>query len=133
MTRIQLIREIRKLKPQLRVTVEFERALFKRGFQDGSRGAYASQKEHWLGWLSEYDGPGFYDRKNAPPQAAKTIYNRIVCPPMLLWLAEASGIEKRTLSKAERAALYGKTFMAQSAAIRRIIPWENIESRLRQK
>ena len=23
---------------------------------------YPNQKEHWLGWLREYDGPGAYDR-----------------------------------------------------------------------
>jgi hypothetical protein len=52
---------------------------------------YRSQKEHWLGWLSEYDGPGYYGRKN-PDRSAEFVYNHINCAPMVLWLGEASGI-----------------------------------------
>jgi hypothetical protein len=24
---------------------------------------YRTQKEHWLGWLREYNGPGYYSRQ----------------------------------------------------------------------
>jgi hypothetical protein len=27
-----------------------------------SKGSFASHKDHWIGWLEEYDGPGYYDR-----------------------------------------------------------------------
>ena len=25
---------------------------------------YRSQEEHWRGWLADYDGPGYYNRKD---------------------------------------------------------------------
>jgi hypothetical protein len=50
---------------------------------------------------------------------------------MLLWLAEASGIPKARLSKAKGAALSAPPkLQAQSAAIRKNIPWKMIEARL---
>jgi hypothetical protein len=50
---------------------------------------------------------------------------------MVLWLAEASGIPKARLSKAKGAALSaGPRLQAQSAAIRKNIPWKMIEARL---
>ncbi len=53
---------------------------------------YRSQREHWIGWLSDYYGPGAYGRKSPPPKEARRVYNRIVCPQMLQWLlAQASG------------------------------------------
>src|SRR5687768_1490863 len=41
---------------------------------------YLTQKEHWLGWLSGYDGPGAYGRKGGPHQDAMFAYNHIVEP-----------------------------------------------------
>jgi hypothetical protein len=50
---------------------------------------------------------------------------------MALWLGEALGIPKRQVAKAKRAALSASSSLpAQSAAIRRIIPWKEIEIRL---
>jgi len=51
---------------------------------------YTTQKEHWLGWLHEYDGPGAYGRIPGKQRDAKFAYNHIVEPKMLLWLIEAS-------------------------------------------
>ena len=65
---------------------------------------------------------------------AEFIYNHIVCAPMVLWLAEASGIPNVRLSKAKEAALSaGPRLQAQSAAIRKIIPWKMIEAHLDQR
>lgn len=48
---------------------------------------YTTQKQHWLGWLSHYHGPGAYGRKpGLPKRAARFASNHIVCAPMLLWL-----------------------------------------------
>jgi hypothetical protein len=128
MNRRELIDAIENLRAKPPMTVAFQRALERRGILDRSN--YTSQKQHWRCWLSEYNGPGFYVR-NKWPQSAKVIYNRIVCPPMLLWLGEASGVDESKVAKAKRAALAGgKTFGAQSAAIRKIIPWEEIETAL---
>jgi hypothetical protein len=50
---------------------------------------------------------------------------------MVLWLAEASGIPKARLSKAKGAALSAPPkLQAQSAVVRKIIPWKMIEARL---
>ena len=125
-----LAREIRKLPESLPITTAFERALKRRGTWGKKPVWYTSQKEHWLGWLSEYHGPGAYGRKNQDG-SAEFAYNHIVCPPMVLWLGEASGIPSSTVSKAKQAALAaGSVLAAQSAVIRRTVPWTLIEQRL---
>jgi hypothetical protein len=103
--------------------------LTRRGIWSRSHVWYTTQKEHWLGWLRGYKGEGFYNRKNWH-RSAEFVYNHIVCPPMVLWLAEASGVPKVKVAEAKGAAISAKTLQAQSAAIRRIIPWEMIEVRL---
>ena len=32
---------------------------------------YKTQKEHWLGWLREYHGPGCYGRQDSTPRNAR--------------------------------------------------------------
>lgn len=91
MTPHRLAAKIRKLREQAPITTRFERILAGRGTWNSGRAWYTSQKEHWLGWLAEYHGPGYYGRKNSD-RSAEVIYNHIACPPMALWLAEASGI-----------------------------------------
>ena len=87
------------------------------------------QKEHWLGWLGGYDGPGAYARKKWDRSAAY-VYNHVVCPPMLFWLAEAAGVPKDTLMRAEDEALAAQPVMpAQCAAIRNEIPWVLVRER----
>lgn len=125
----QLAAKIRKLRETLQITTEFERVLTGRDLWSRNRAWYTTQKEHWLGWLSEYRGSGYYGRKNFR-RSAEFAYNHIVCPPMVLWLAEASGVPKGKVAKAKAVALSSSTLQAQSAAIRRIIPWEMIEVRL---
>lgn len=132
MTPLQLAARIRSLRETVPITTEFERALTRREIWSKNRAWYTTQKEHWLGWLSEYRGSGYYGRKNFH-RSAQFAYNHIVCPPMVLWLAEASGVAKVKVAEAKGAALSAKTLQAQSAAIRRIIPWEMIEDRLDER
>jgi hypothetical protein len=128
MTPRELARAIRKMRAKPPITTEFERSLGET--QSMGRVWYNSQKEHWLGWLSEYDGPGHYGRMNWD-RSAKFVYNHINFPPMVLWLGEASGIPKRTVLEAKRNALSAHpSNAAQCAVIRRIIPWEAIEALL---
>lgn len=115
------------------ITTEFEWVLDKRGIWNLQKFRYASQKEHWLRWLAEYDGPGYYGRKEKHP-SAKFTYNLIVCPPMVLWLGELSGVQRTKVLEAKQAALAAGAFLpALSAAIRKTIPWERIESRLKKQ
>ena len=50
---------------------------------------YRTQKEHWSGWLEEYDGPGAYGRQNKHKRNARFVYNHVVCPGLLLYLIRA--------------------------------------------
>src|SRR5262245_48141469 len=93
----------------------------------GPEAELRDQKEHWIGWLEEYDGPGYYGRKN-PGRSAEFIYNHLHCPPMLLWLAEAAGARKPVLRRAWAAVLAARTSLtSQSAALRSVLPWAEVE------
>jgi hypothetical protein len=133
MTPQQLSRKIRRMREHPPITSGFERALDKCGIWSLRQFKYASQNEHWLRWLAEYDGPGYYGRKQRH-QSAAFVYNHIVCPPMVLWLGEASGFQRTKVLEAKRAALSaGASLPALSSAIRKTIPWEKIESRLKKQ
>jgi hypothetical protein len=64
---------------------------------------YESQKEHWIGWLLGYQGPGAYGRKRHDVSDAKSVYNRLVCPEMLLYLAKGSGVSAKLMREASNA------------------------------
>jgi hypothetical protein len=91
---------------------------------------YLTQKEHWLGWLSEYNGPGAYGRQTRVKRDAKFAYNHIVQPEMLLYLANAAGVDRKLVAAANRAFIKGTTLMQKSSAIRGIIPWETVAAAL---
>lgn len=130
-----LRRAIAKLSPASPITDRFSaqwRALGKRGGRQQEQKAvwYKTQHEHWLGWLREYDGPGAYDRTDWD-RTAEFVYNHIVNPQMLVYLAEASKVDPTLLTKATKRALTGKATMASMcAAIRRVIPWSVVEAAL---
>ena len=106
MTPKSLHRKISKLRVKAPITASYGRALVARGVWDDKGVWYTSQKEHWLGWLSEYDGPGAYNRKSWKGRSAEFVYNHIGCPPMLLWLAEAAGVSKTKVVAAKRRVAY---------------------------
>jgi len=110
------------------LTVTLESALARRRLNDGKRVWYKSQKEHWRGWLLEYDGPGAYGRKTWNGRSAEYVYNHINCAPMVLWLGDACGVSRSKMKAAVRAApKAGSNSSAQCAAIRREVPWTLIE------
>ena len=130
MTSRTLASKIAKLPATLPITTAFERKLRRLRTWGTTSVWYSTQKEHWLGWLKEYGGPGYYARKDWN-RDAEFVYNHIVCPPMVLWLGEASGISPILVRKAKKAALSAKpTLPAQSAAIRRVISWVSIEEKI---
>ena len=55
-----------------------------------SKGGYDTHKDHWIGWLEEYDGPGFYGRSNWKVDA-RAVYQRLNNGHMIVWLNEAAG------------------------------------------
>lgn len=129
MNQNDLLRIIRDLPSDTPVHRELEHAIGI-GVEYG-RAWYSSQQEHWIGWLSSYHLPGAYKRKDNLPQThAKAIYNRLMCPPMVLWLPEAAGVPTPVILAAFEAAFSTSNHATQCAAIRRNIPWEMIEQQL---
>ena len=94
---------------------------------------YTTQKEHWLGWLGEYHGPGAYGRKSDAKRDARYAYNHIVESKMLLWLIEASGVRNGLVISARRACMGASSLQQKSAAIRKHIPWDELEAVLWSK
>ncbi len=99
MTPKQLFKCIRILPEDAPITTALEQSLLRSDGEVQPSGGYASQQQHWLSWLRDYDGPGYYGRKSWERTAA-FVYNHIVCPPMVLWLCEASGVPRPILEKA---------------------------------
>lgn len=92
---------------------------------------YSSQKEHWLGWLIEYDGLGAYGRQTGKARDARYAYNHIQCAPMLFWLAEALDVGDQELDSAFEAVLAApRRNASQCAALRKVIPWEALAPKL---
>lgn len=131
MTPRQLRRHIKRLDPATPRHIELEIALAE-GVGFGAW--YSSQKEHWLGWLAEYDGPGAYGRQTGKFRNARYVYNHIQCAPMLLWLAEASDVEEKAIEAAFDAVLAApKRNATQCSVLRQVIPWSVIASKLEEK
>jgi hypothetical protein len=83
----------------------------------------------WLGWLSEYNTSGPYNRIPSMNRTASYAYNHLLAPRWLLWVASAAKVSP-TLIKAARAAV--KTVTAKSPAglqaaraamVRKHVPW----------
>ena len=93
---------------------------------------YKSQKDHWLRWLGDYDGPGFYNRKTHSGRDAKYIYNHIMCSPMVLYLPEALGVSQALIKKAFSEVIKAKdpSMAKQCGIIRKSIPFELVEKEL---
>lgn len=91
---------------------------------------YESQKEHWVGWLFHYNSPGGYNRKMTRGRDAKFVYNHIVCPGLLTYLADASGVSRRLVKEAKRIGQSVKTEMQRAGEIRHIIPWSIVHKAL---
>jgi hypothetical protein len=131
MTPRLLCRKIKKLRVGAPITESYARALVARGIWSDEGIWYTTQKEHWLGWLTEYDSPGAYGRKTVSGRSGEFVYNHINCPPMLLWLAEAAGVSRRNVLAAKRSALAARRSRGtHCAAIRKAIPWPMVEERL---
>lgn len=88
---------------------------------------YKTQKEHWLGWLRSYHGPGAYGRRPETKRDAEYVYNHIVEVEMLLWLIDAAGVEPGLVLAARRSAVQAKALASKSAAVRKHVPWVEVE------
>jgi len=75
-------------------------------------------------WFSQAEGPGAYGRRKA--QTAGQTYNRLLCPPALLWIGEALGEDTEVIRAAANTAWAQKHLAAQCATIRRHVPWVTV-------
>lgn len=87
---------------------------------------YKTQKEHWLGWLNNYDGPGGYGRQPGKQRDARYVYNHVVDPYLLLYLFDALDLPPDVIAYVELACERGKTLMEKSGFIRKIVPWSAV-------
>jgi hypothetical protein len=125
---------IAHLSPESPITDRFSEQRLALGRKKGAQQEqknpwYFTQHEHWLGWLREQDGPGYYGRKNWN-RSAEFVYNHINNPKMLIYLAEAAGIRKSVVHKAVRSALACRTMAAMTGTIRVLLPWPLVERAL---
>lgn len=95
------------------------------------KSGYDTHKDHWLGWLSEYNNSdgGYYGRSDTTIRDARTVYQRIGCGEMLIWLAEAAGespVAIRMTINAIGDRDSGRTTHAQAKIVRSRHPWERL-------
>jgi hypothetical protein len=98
---------------------------------------YTSHKEHWQGWLWEYDGPGGYNRRvPKQPRSQAYIFSHLHNAPMMLWLAEAAGVNPALIEKADRVMRRlaiepsPSSAVRDAAAFRKVIGWHLVASAL---
>jgi hypothetical protein len=93
-----------------------------------------ARREHWIGWLSEYDEAGYYNRQPGKNRSARFSYNQMTSPEMLLWLIQAAGVKEELIKLAELDCNRVINKKSKSGAIRKHVPWEVLERALwRQK
>src|SRR5450631_1146170 len=56
---------------------------------------YETFEKQWIGWLKEYDGPGYYGRANGKHDA-RWVYQHLNNGNMIAWLNEAAGESQST-------------------------------------
>jgi hypothetical protein len=99
-----------------------------------SRTWYKTQKEHWIGWLSEYDTPGAYGRKCCQNRDAKFAYNHTMCPEMLLYLIKAIPVSSELIETVEKEYKNEANWTSLPkivGAIRKIVPWQVISQTIK--
>ncbi|MGV9663782.1 hypothetical protein [Nocardia niigatensis] len=115
---------VERLPARQPITDAYERA------HPGRQSKWESQRDHLKGWLTDFDGPGYYGRKN-PGRDARFFYTHFKCAPGLLWLAEALGEDPVRLQEAvAQVELAGANLASQCGAFRTVIPWTRIEELL---
>jgi len=95
---------------------------------------YASQGEHWRGWMAYQDMALRRGGRN-PDVVPASVRWRLNCAPMMFWLAEAAAISTAVLDRAEQAAAAAAAKVphdhpSHGKAMRAVLPWGLIEAAL---
>jgi HNH endonuclease len=119
-TRTDLLKVVRRLPERTRIVSAH--------FPD------VQAKQTWIDWLSDYpqhgDNPRWRQQRDA-----RFIYHRWWNAPVLIWLAEASGVEQARILRAAKIASRRVNSLPLGAAIRKLLPWSLVAdhlARLRQ-
>jgi len=90
---------------------------------------YKSQKAHVLDWFATQDttGGGAYTRQKGN-RSARTCYNRLLNPGMLIWMAAVLGADEREIEQATRAAIEAEknNYRKRCTAFREVFPFDEI-------
>lgn len=107
------------------------------GHPIGKSKAEPNQKWHFF---VSYLSRRLASKKFSLGDLAELRYNKLVCPELLLWIAEASGIDREIVKDAANMAKEmidtGENGYARNkagVAIRRKIPWEMLEASLTKR
>lgn len=125
----------KRSEPQSRILLEIIRELKRPTPLSNSlpRSHGRSHRQHWTGWLAEYEGPGYYER-GRKKRDARFIYQHLHCAPMVIWLAELAGVPQAKIKQAIKAAAPDPESYRDSpgaaAAARRILPWSLVQLHL---
>ena len=94
---------------------------------------YRSQKEHMIGWIADYEGPGAYLRSPQLNPSARSVYARLNCAPSLVWIfgaLEVPGVLwRQSVNDIAQEGRIGRMSRA-CGALRRAVPWSEVECRL---
>lgn len=127
-----LLRLVGAFPDQLPRTRELEKRIqIGAGFHDKW---YASQGEHWRGWMGHKNAVLRRSGRDPSSVDARVRWN-LNCAPMMYWLAEAAGIAPEALDRAEEAAVVaaarvGHDHPLHGKAMRTVLPWCLIEQAL---
>jgi hypothetical protein len=96
-----------------------------------SKGGYETHQDHWIGWLKEYDGPGYYGRSDWGVDA-RAVYQRLANGRMIVWLSEAAGEDPKRIRAAITAMKRHGNGRKQTEAkiVRSHLPWEQVATQL---
>ena len=89
-------------------------------------------REAWIRWLSDYDKAGPFKRQTGEKHSAKFVYNNLAFPEMLLWLIQSVGIEQGLIDMAESDSKQFENVRRKAAAIRKRVPWKDLERLLKE-
>lgn len=114
----ELAEIFRRLEPHTEISTKWEK------LRPPPSKWWDSQQRHMIVWFSQAEGPGAYGRRRG--QTARQTYNRLLCPPALLWIAEGLGEDIEVIRAAANTAWLQKPLPAQCGTIRRYVPWSRI-------
>ena len=90
---------------------------------------YKSQKAHVVNWFASQKttGSGAYTRQ-AGNNSARTCYNRLLNPGMLIWMAAVLGADEGKIEQATTAAIEAEkiNYRKRCTAFREMFPFEEI-------